>query len=230
MTTVSWTLAFAQYGDSAYPSGGVAQSWGLETAVAEGHVRDVATLTAACTTVLRHGTARADAVAAAACCRAADVGDADALVAVDRMLTATRAAHESRVASARLGRRLLETAAGAEDDAWLAELLVRVREGRTPGNHAAAIGAVCGRLGGTAEDAAALALWATAAGYTAAAPRLMRITHNDTQRLLSGLRGTCADLAVEAAAADPTGIASGVPLAEIWAMRHETATTRLFAS
>ncbi|MGH2587521.1 MAG: urease accessory protein UreF, partial [Dehalococcoidia bacterium] len=66
---MSWLLSALQYGDSAYPAGAFAHSWGLETAVAEGHVRDVATLAGACRALLLHQVAQTDAIAAAACCR-----------------------------------------------------------------------------------------------------------------------------------------------------------------
>jgi len=227
---VAWLPPALQYGDSAYPAGAFAHSWGLETAVAEGHVRDVATLAAACRALLQHQVAQTDAVAAAACCRASGDEDIERFVAVDRRLSATRPGREAREASSRIGRRLLETATTAERRPWLHRLRVEVRSGATPGHQASVLGAVAGTLGLPPADAAGLALWTAANGFLGAALRLLRITHDDVQRILVDLRGTMAVLAEDAVDADPLAMAGSAPQLEIWTMRHETATVRLFAS
>ena len=193
-------------------------------------MRDVATLAAACRALLRHQVGRTDAVAVAACCRAAIGEDLDTFVTVDRRLSATRPAREAREASRRMGRRLLETAATAEDQPWLALLRDHVRAGLTPGNHAGVLGAITGRLGLPPMEAAALALWTATNGFLGAALRLLRVTHDDIQAILVELRPVVGGLAAEAARADPLALAGGAPQLEIWAMRHETATVRLFAS
>ena len=228
-TTIN-LLVLLQYGDSAYPAGGFAQSWGLETAVAEGFVADAHSLADACRALLVHQIAGADAVAAAACCGAAVREDREFFYSVDRRLNATRIASESRAASTRTGRRLLETAVRAEPDAWLGVLREDVHRGRTPGNHASVLGAVTGRAGLPPVHAAMLALWTAASGLLNAALRLLRVTHDDVQAILADLRQLMARLADEAVRKDPLTIAGGAPQFEIWSIRHETATVRLFAS
>jgi urease accessory protein len=227
---IAGALVLLQYGDSAYPAGGFAQSWGLETAVAEGFVTDAHTLAGACRALLVHQVAGADAVAAAACCTAAVREDRDFVHAIDRRLNAARVASESRDASMRMGRRLLETAARAEPDAWLDALREDVRGGRTSGNHACVLGAVAGRAGLPPVHAATLALWTAASGLLNAALRLLRVTHDDVQAILTDQRPLMARLADKAVRTDPHTIAGGAPQFEIWSMRHETATVRLFAS
>jgi urease accessory protein len=78
--------------------------------------------------------------------------------------------------------------------------------------------------------AAAMSLWTALAGIASAALRLLRMTHDDAQAMLATLRPLCASLARQAIAADPLAIAASAPRAEIWAMRHEQAVVRLFAS
>jgi urease accessory protein len=223
-------LAALQYGDSAYPAGGYAHSWGLETAAALGDVRDATALAGACRSLLRHQAGPTDAVAAAAGCRAALARDLAAFGAVDRRLSVTRPARESREASIRVGRRLVETAARAEGDPWLMALREAVRAGQTPGNAAPVLGAVAGLAGVSSEGAASLALWIVANGCLSAALRLLRITHDDVQAILTGLRGEVAALAAEAARVDPLTMAGSAPGLDLWSMLHETATVRLFAS
>lgn len=229
MSTTTLLLA-AHYADSAYPAGGYAQSWGLETGVAEGQIRDMDALTPLLRLLLRHHIARTDAVAAAAGCRSATADDRAGWRAVDGRLYVTRTAREAREASTRTGRRLLETAARTEGDPFLQALLADVAAGRSPGCHGAVLGAVLGRLGLDGEAAAGLALWGAANGYLAAAVRLLPITHDEVQHALVTLRPLCAALASGAAAADPAAMAGSIPWLEVWSMRHETASVRLFAS
>jgi urease accessory protein len=230
LSDISALLISLQYGDSAYPAGGYAHSWGLETAVAQGDVTNRATLANACRSLLRHQVGPTDAVAAAACCIAACRNDLDSFGAVDRRLSATRAAQEPRDASVRIGRRLLDTAAAAERQPWLQELRDRVRSGDTPGNQASVLGAIAGLAGIGPEQAATIALWTAANGFLGAGLRLMRITHDDVQSILVELRPVVLRLASKAVEADPLAMAGAAPQFEIWAMRHETATVRLFSS
>jgi urease accessory protein len=230
LSEASSLLIALQYGDSAYPAGGFAHSWGLETAVAVGDVTDATTLGTACHSLLRHQVGPTDAVAAAACAVAAHDHDLTAFVAVDRRLSATRAAREARDGSTRIGRRLLDTAASAERHPWLYSLRDRVRSGDTPGNQACILGAIAGLSGIVPEQAAMLALWTAANGFLNAGLRLLRVTHDDVQAILVATRPLIETLAAEAAKAEPMDMAGAAPQFEIWAMRHEAATVRLFAS
>jgi urease accessory protein len=230
LSDIAGLLVAARYVDSSYPVGGFAHSWGLETAGARGDVTDAASLARAVSAVLRHQVAPTDAVAAAGCCRAAGRGDTAAFIAIDRRLAVTRAARETREASTRTGRRLLETAARAERDVWLSWLWDELRAGRTAGNHAAVLGAVAGRRGLAPAGAAALALWASLNGFLNAAMRLLPISHDDVQQILTDLLPVCVALAEGAAVEEPLAMGGGAPLAEIWSMLHETARVRLFAS
>jgi urease accessory protein len=105
-----------------------------------------------------------------------------------------------------------------------------VAEGGMPGNYACVLGAIAGRRGAAPADAAALVLWTAANGLLAAAMRLLPVTHDETQAALARLRPLIAALAADAAGADPARIAGGAPQFEVWAMRHETASVRLFSS
>jgi urease accessory protein len=223
-------LAALQYGDTGYPAGAYVHSLGLETAVEEGLLRGVDDVEIAVRSVLQLQTGRTDAVAAAACARAASVRDAAEFQDIDRRLTATRPAREAREAAQRTGRQMLETAAACEDDGWLDELRTLVLAREADGNQSAVMGAIAGRHGAEAEDAATLAMWSVTAGLMNAALRLGAVTHVETQRVLTHLRPLVAGLASAAAATDWRHMGGSAPLLEICQMRHEIAEMRLFAS
>lgn len=186
------------------------------------------TLAAACRALLTHQIARTDAVAAAACCRTA--GDLEAVAVIDHRLLATRPAREGREASTRIGRRLIETAAAAERHPWIRAARDGVRAGLLPGNQACMLGVIAGALALSPDQTATLTLWSAANGLLSAAMRLLRITHDDVQAILTALRPLMTDLAAQAARADPADIAGSAPQFELWSMRHETVAMRLFAS
>jgi urease accessory protein len=223
-------LAELQYGDTGYPAGAYAHSLGLETAVEERWIGGAAELESVVRSLLVWQTARTDSVAAAASSRAAMKRDAGDFCAIDRRLTATRPARETREASLRVGRQMLETAAACEWDSWIEELRDLVAANNADGNQAAIVGAILGRHGALPEDAAALVMWSTSTSLLNAAVRLGTITHVEAQRILTHLRPLMASLTPVAAAADWKQMGGSVPLLEICQMRHEIAQTRLFAS
>jgi urease accessory protein len=223
-------LTALQYGDTGYPAGAYAHSFGLETAFDERHIAGADALERAARAMLTQQTARTDAVAAAACARAAQRSDTAAFCEADRRLIATRAPREAREASLRVGRQMLATATASEHDAWLDTLTTAVARGDAYANYACVVGAILGSHGGVPEAAAALVVWSTSSGFVNAAVRLGGITHVEAQRIITRLRPLAADLARAAAASDSLRMAGAAPLFEIWSMRHEAAATRLFAS
>jgi urease accessory protein len=94
---------FLQLADSAFPSGAFAHSFGLETAIAAGRVRDEATLERWLTAYLLDGVATLDGAAIVLHLR-----DSSPLEELDAELAAATFAEESREAAARLARTTLD--------------------------------------------------------------------------------------------------------------------------
>jgi urease accessory protein len=136
---------------------------------------------------------------------------------------------EFRAASRQMGRWTLRAAA-AGGDPLVAALAGAVAEGRSPGHHAAAFGAVTGRAGATAEAAAAAFLSSTAALLVNAALRLLPLGQLAGQQVLVRLRPAIAALAVRAAAAGADDMWSFTPGLEIAGLRHAGLESRLFRS
>jgi urease accessory protein len=222
-------LALQQISDSLFPSGMFTHSLGLEQMVRERTLRTSDDALRFAESAMRTGVAASDAVAAAQAVRATDRRDVPALVQLDQALFAMKPAAELRAASVDVGRRLLEEVAAHNDAAIIGALLSEVRIGRAPGTQAVALGSVASVFGATPAAAAAIALQGTATAILQAAMRLLPVSHRDVQGALHRWRPLIARLA-ESAAAPERQLASFHPLQEIAAMRHETASARMFAS
>ena len=223
-------LGSLQLTDSAFPSGLYTLSHGLEAYAQAGQVRGERDLEALITDLLRYGVGPADGVALANAHAAAVGADPDLAAEADLRLIATKLTRESRAASVRTGKQLLGLASSLFEHPVLARHANRVGRGELPGSHAVALGLATAALGVTREHALAGELYAFCVSCTGAAIRLSLIDHRAAQRVLHGLKPVVAEVVRENEGKDVREIASGVPLADVMAMRHERADARLFMS
>ncbi|MEA2688785.1 MAG: urease accessory protein [Candidatus Eremiobacteraeota bacterium] len=219
--------ALLQLADAAFPAGAFAHSFGLETAVAEGAVRDEATLLAWLHAYLRGVFAPLDGTAFVLSSR--DRADSEML---DDRLAAAQANGGLRRANAHLARATLAT---FDAMGLTSEPLTRYRDAitgeRCEGQHvlAAALGYdACGIPWQTALTAHAAATVATLASVAARAVPL-------GQRAVAHARWTLrpaieAAVARSGAARDLDDLTTGAPALEIDGLRHRRLDGRLFAS
>lgn len=226
MTGLAGFLAALQLADSAFPSGRYTLSYGLEYFAQSRALlsSDLATLLGDC---IRFGVGPSDGVALACAHRADDLGT---VIRVDERLTAVKLARETREASRRTGRALLDTASAAFDAASLLPYAEQVRDGCSPGNHAVVLGILGAALKVPRIDAVAAELYAFAAGWVAAAVRLGLIDHRTAQCLLYKAQPAISTTAIRAADGELRHISSCTPLVDVMSMQHETAELRLFAT
>lgn len=226
--------------DSALPIGGLAQSFGLEQAVASGQVHP---------DNLRHYVAswcdeslRFDAAYCAAGHRLAQ--DAAASLEdnapgsrwreLNERLSAFKIGRESRVASLRLGGRLLELAESFPCDMPSGDVRCgspRPRSWLGGGGHLApAFGVVAARLG--IGERAALIGFATqsVAALVSAAQRLMPLGQKAAMDLIWRMKPCLATIAAEIAAAEVDEVLCFSPAVEVASMAHPYLPVRLFLS
>jgi urease accessory protein len=223
-------LPVLQFADGLFPAGGFAHSFGLESYVQSGLVRDREDVEAFLTSLLEGAAGPCDAVALCAAARAAEAGDHAECERHDEMLDAFKTTSEFRNAGRQMGRQTLRVAAAVSGDALLAELAAAVLTGRTPGQHAVAFGSVAGRCGVPLEAAAQAFLYSTAALVVGAALRLLPLGQLDGQRLLWGAQPSIRTLAQLAARSRPDDMWSFAPGIDIQGMLHATLPQRLFRS
>jgi urease accessory protein len=226
MTDPANDLVLLQHGDSFFPSGAVSFSWGLETLVEDGRVHSADSVSAFLVNQIRHRWATSDRAALAAAHGAG--ADLEAVIAIDRLVETQILAHELRDGSRRTARALLSV------HDMLGTPLARafqnrVRAGDTPGHAAVAQGLVWRGVGLTLGQAELLSAHSYCIGVLGAAIRLGIIGHVDAQHILGTARNAIVEV-VRQAAAPVDAMSAFTPEAEIAAMRHETAETRLFAN
>ena len=223
-------LSLLHFADSAFPTGGYAHSFGLESYCASGLITERAGLEAFLHSQLEGSAGPCDATAAVGALRAVTRDDLAACAELDATLEAMKAVREFREASRQMGRQTLRLGSALTGDGRLAGYLAEVEAARAPGHHAVAFGMAGGVLGWDAEETAAALLYATAALLVGAALRLLRMGQIEGQRVLWGLGPLIERLAGEAARREPGDLWSFAPGAEIQGMRHATLETRLFRS
>jgi urease accessory protein len=211
--------------DGRFPTGGHAQSAGVEAAVRFGDVCDIATLDRYLRGRLAT-TGVVDAAFAAASCGA----DLDRLDALDPELDARLLAPRSREISRRLGRQTLRAGRAA----WPGRIVDHLAVTAAGPHQAIALGVMVGATGGGCTDAALLALHHVAAAVTSAGIRLLALDPLAVLSVQAELLDTIDALASMApfwATAHPADLpACGGALTEILAQDHGAWDARLFVA
>lgn len=228
-------LALMQLHDSGFPSGRFVHSSGLETWLAAHPAAGKDELGQVARSHLATGVATSD---ARALVWAWHHEEPESLVQVDRWLTAHKSSLPARKASLSPGRQLAVAAAQVHPAAGDHHYLRKVRASTDLGN-VAVVEAVLGRALGIPVVHLAIAhLRAAHAGLLSAAVRLGRAGPLWVQRQLAADAGFLADLAVSAIGEALDAVDQGrLPRLtttawqlEIYAMRHDRASGRLFST
>lgn len=225
-----WLCGLLQTGDSLYPTGTYAHSFGLEGLVQEGVVRDRATLRdfvfLSALPSLRHTELPLTAHAWRAFAEPdwVDIGE------LCHLSSALRSPREARLASENIGRQRAELAESLHGSALAREFLLRAAEHGWPTATAVST-ALAGRvLSAPLPAVLASATYSSLSSLLSAAMKLLRLGQNGAQSLLT-----------EALASAPALIAAGEstaredigwfnPWLDIAAARHELADARMFMS
>ncbi|MGD9536382.1 MAG: urease accessory protein UreF [Alphaproteobacteria bacterium] len=223
-------LTLLQVANAAFPTGAFNHSYGFETLIERGEIKDAASLEAHCRDWLRHAVAPADGAAAALAHRAQRDGDLETLTAIDDAVGALKLAREAREASAKTGRALHVALREVFDGADLSLLDAMTRSGRSEGHQAVIFGAGAAALGISRADAV-LAFLQTALGNMASVgARLIPLGQVETQRIVTHAQRTIRD-AADVAMSRPLGMLGAAAIVyDIAAMEHERLPTRLCMS
>lgn len=209
----------AAFFSPSFPTGGFAYSSGLETAVAEGSVKDTDGLRDWLEVQLAHGALRNDAIIfAAGHANADDHGRLQATAELAEALCASRERHGEAMNQGRAFKQATGHWLGAD----------RLPQEDMP--FAVVAGAACAKMGIALEEGLPVFVQAQVSNQLQAAIRLSVTGQLGASALLAALAPDIARLAGEAAGSTLDGLGNAALLADIAAMNHETLGTRLFLS
>jgi urease accessory protein len=226
----TWLCGLLQAGDSFYPTGSYAHSFGLEGLVQEGVVRDRETLR----TFLQLSAVPAlrfvDLPIAAHASRAFSARDWPAIGELCVLSSALKTAREARLASENIGRQRAELAASLRDSALAQEFLRRAAMEAWP--HSSPVSAALeGHVMGAPITAVLAGIYYTSIGsLIAAAMKILRLGQNASQSLLTEVLTKAPAVITDAEATPLAEIGWFNPWLDIAAARHETADARMFIS
>lgn len=220
-------LHLLQFGDSALPVGGFSFSNGLESAIQQHVVHDAASLREFTLTAMRQA-ATLDGVALLCAHRAAKAGDIEALAEIDRTTFERKLNEETRLMSARMGRKLCELSEAIIANELIKTWLARIKAAQTAGTHAVSLAIALAALGVDRRDAFGVQQYGVATTILGAALRLMRMSFVDTQKILLEATGTVAAAYEDVADATLEDMAAFAPMTDILAAIHVKGHVRMF--
>jgi urease accessory protein len=254
----SWLCGLLQLGDTFYPTGSYAHSFGLEGLVAENVVRDRESLRqfllisvlpalrqselplvvqawkalASVDGAISGSTGRADGPSSAAdnAEHCPYLSNWDKIGELCQLSSALKTAREARFAAENIGRQRVELAAKLRAHPLAVEFLRRAEEEHWPLSPAIAAALEARVLGAPIEAALATVYYAAIAGLLAAAMKLLRLGQNGCQTLLTEMMGLAPEIFLAAQNVPTDEIGWFNPWLDIAAARHETAAARLFIS
>ena len=227
-----WVLGLLQAGDSYYPTGAYAHSFGLEGLVQAGMVRDRATLREFLFLSVLPALRQAELPLAAHAYAALDpaVPDWKKIGELCVLSHALKSAKEARAATENIGRQRAELAAALHAHPLAKDYLAHASKNHWPFSSAVSA-ALEGRvLGAPLEAVLAGVTYASLGGLLASAMKILRIGQNGSQTLLTEALAQAPAIITDASRVPLDEIGWFNPWLDIAAARHETADGRMFIS
>lgn len=219
-----------QISDQFFPTGAYAFSHALETYVAHGLLHDRASCQTCLEQLYYYAIGPCDMVFCRHAWRLAAAQDNDALVTLDRLLTAGKVPRELRLESQLTGQALLRAAVVFSAAPVVTRFFQQVQQGTTPGNHAMAFGVVAQGLAVDEDSTLVAYVYNVTAGLVAAALRLVPLGQSDGQWLLHALAPVFLEVRQRYGHLTPEDAWSCTPGLDIRSMQHERLYSRLCRS
>ncbi len=226
----AWIVGLLQAGDSFFPTGSYAHSFGLEGLVQEGVVRDRATLREFLFRSVLPSLRHVELPLAAHAWRAFGAEDWSGIRELVILSSALKAPQEIRAASVNIGRQRAELVALLRPHPLATEYLRRTADGGWP--FAAAVSAALeGRVLGAPRVAVLSGVYySSVASLLSAAMKVLRLGQNASQSLLTEALAAAPEIIATAEKIPVDEIGWFNPWLDIAAARHETADSRMFIS
>jgi len=225
--SITEAMRLLQFGDSVLPVGSFSFSNGLEAAVQQRVVHDVASLRRFVEAAL-HQAATGDGIALIEAYRAASAGDIERVVRADRAIFERKLNEEMRTMTLRMGRKLAEMTAHVAPAPLIGEWLARIERSEAPGTFPVGLALVFAARKLPETDAFAAHQYGVATMMLSAALRLMKLNYLDAQAILYEVNAETEAIYRGVAAATLDDMAAFAPIADILAAVHVKAHVRMF--
>ncbi|WP_266205050.1 urease accessory protein UreF [Pontibacter kalidii] len=224
-------LTLLQINDSMFPIGSFTHSYGLESYVSQGIVKDTASATVYAENMLRHNIYYNDAAFLQMAWRLLEARKpAREFQKLDELITALKAPSEIRTASKKLAIRFLKLTQTLHPVKRCSNYLSKVQEGKLHGHYAVAFAMYAHAHGITMQDALLAFYYNMLNGIVTNCAKLVPISQNDAQKILFDLQPIIKQLVEEQEDLDESLVGLCCIGQEIRCMQHEKQYSRLYIS
>ena len=219
-----------QINDSQFPIGGYSHSYGLETYIQQGIVRDLKTAEEYIRRRLKYNFAYSDLLAVRLSYEAACREDTLGLKRLTEMMEASRIPKEIREASKRLGSRFIKTlekmSVSWANPFAAAYLITEKKELCQP----CAYGIACAAAGIGRNEAMEYFIYSQTAAMVTNCVKLIPLSQSDGQRILSEMYPLFEEILDTALSAKEEMLCASTPAFDLRSIQHETLYSRLYMS
>lgn len=226
----STLIRLLQLSDPALPVGGFSHSAGLETYVQMGIVRDAATAKSFVTGMLSQNIHYTDAAIVSLVYEAITSDHRNELSRLDDLCTAVKLPKEMRLASQKLGLRLIKIFQPLCNNECLNWYTAAIRSKQLSGHYCIAFGLIACALQITKADALTGYYYNAAAGFVTNSVKLVPLSQQNGQELLFSLQPLITELVQKNLQPDPEKIGVCSTGFDIRSMQHEQLYSRLYMS
>lgn len=223
-------LTSLQFSDYFFPIGTYTFSYGLESFVQKGIVKDGKTLNLLIKDYLRHQIGPCDMVALINVHDAAGEGDLERIIEIDDRLFSLKLVKETRESSIKSGRQFLDLMIRTREQDILKKLKSKIEKSEAWGNYATILGVTTQLSGIPRKEASLILAYTFTIGLLGASMRLLRLGHSEIQSILEETKGVILDVHQENQAKTEDEMRSFCPYIDIMGMIHERSDLRLFFS
>lgn len=220
-----------QINDALFPIGAYSHSYGLETYIQKGLLKNAEDAALYLQSKLKYAILYSDLLGARLAYEYAKQGDLEALIRLNLLTEASRVPFEIRDASIKLGSRFLKTI-NAFNLSYESEIFNQftTQVQTTPLHHCCLYGAFCACLDIEEEDALYHYLYGQTSSIVTNCVKSIPLSQTDGQKILSSSFPLLMELLTKVMTLDETWYACSTPGFDIRCMQHEALYSRIYMS